>query len=92
MGQIDAVSGEIVATSHPTQPMYHVTVHVSDGGVPAMTSEVDVVIVVEPVLALTNVPDDVTVEEDAAVGEEVFRVEACCCFTAVKVALSLYLN
>jgi hypothetical protein len=51
-----------------------------------MTSEVDIVIMVEPVLTWKTLPGSVNVSEDTAIGTRLFTVQACCSFTAVKVS------
>ena len=82
---MDAGSGELSAAAKPTQEQYELSVEVSDGGTPPMTSLVSVVVLVEPELTLTNLPTTTDVTEDAAVGTVVFTTGACCSFTTLEV-------
>ncbi|KAL8603768.1 hypothetical protein ACOMHN_024384 [Nucella lapillus] len=83
--EINNVTGQLTAKRRPTLDTYTLRVEVSDGGTPAMTSLVDVVILAEPELTLTGVPASVRVREDAAVGTRVHQVTACCSFTTLRV-------
>ena len=82
---MDALSGELSAAAKPTQEQYELSVEVSDGGTPPMTSLVSVVILVEPELTLTNLPATIDVTEDAAVGTVVFSTGTSCSFTTLEV-------